>query len=233
MERYCGFLKGALRSKKSPWANLNNITLHRPYLEQLDARYDFAEEFSSAQHRTEGLSSSEEKYTECGRSTFNPISFLIHSPVDPQAILRTPCNRNHCPDLPMRHKIAIYFRNVSASQEISPPREEISPPREEKENNLLKSPSFPPPHSNKEHITVTTKCMILPTLLQFAYHFIGWPKQRSSHQGKGIDIGRFPTGEWFSPHIHSLDESQRASGSKSKSKSYSEKKLDITASNLL
>ncbi|KAJ6451861.1 hypothetical protein C8R47DRAFT_918466, partial [Mycena vitilis] len=35
MERYCGFLKRALRSKKSPWSNLNNITLHRAYLEQL------------------------------------------------------------------------------------------------------------------------------------------------------------------------------------------------------
>lgn len=68
MERYCGFLKGALRSKKSPWANLNNITLHRAYLEQLEARYDLTEELSSPQHRIDGLSSTEEQYEECKHS---------------------------------------------------------------------------------------------------------------------------------------------------------------------
>jgi hypothetical protein len=65
MEKYCRFLKDALRSKKSPWANLNNINQHRTYLEQLDARYDLAEEPSSPQQRVNGLSSTERKYEGC------------------------------------------------------------------------------------------------------------------------------------------------------------------------
>lgn len=65
MERYCGFLKGALRSKKSPWANLNNIVLHRSYLEQLDALYDVSEELSTPNHRINGLASTEYKFPSC------------------------------------------------------------------------------------------------------------------------------------------------------------------------
>jgi hypothetical protein len=68
MERYCGFLKSALRSKQSPWANLNNIILHRAYLEQLDARYDVADELSSPHTRTHGLSCSEHKFDNCASS---------------------------------------------------------------------------------------------------------------------------------------------------------------------
>ncbi|KAF7372603.1 hypothetical protein MVEN_00123200 [Mycena venus] len=95
MERYCGFLKDALRSKKSPWANLNNITLHRTYLEQLDARYELAEELSSPQQRVNGLSTIERKYE--GYS---------------QAILRAPCKKNYSPAVAIRHKIAVYFSAV-------------------------------------------------------------------------------------------------------------------------
>jgi hypothetical protein len=65
MERYCGFLKGALRSKRAPWANLNNIVLHRAYLEQLDAQFDLTEELSSPLRRINGLSSTERKVTSC------------------------------------------------------------------------------------------------------------------------------------------------------------------------
>ncbi|KAJ7077173.1 hypothetical protein B0H15DRAFT_755284, partial [Mycena belliarum] len=35
MERYCGFLQAGLRSKRFPWANLNNVVLQKAYLEQL------------------------------------------------------------------------------------------------------------------------------------------------------------------------------------------------------
>ncbi|KAF7354170.1 hypothetical protein MVEN_01104700 [Mycena venus] len=48
MERYCGILQAGLRSKRFPWANLNNNILHVAYLEQLNARYDLEAEFSSA-----------------------------------------------------------------------------------------------------------------------------------------------------------------------------------------
>ncbi|KAJ7936516.1 hypothetical protein B0H13DRAFT_1853257 [Mycena leptocephala] len=60
------------------------------------------------------------------------------------------------------------LRNVSAS---SP---EISPPCKKK-NHLPELPSLPAANSNKEHI------------------YGRWPKRRSSHQGKTVDIGRFPT----------------------------------------
>jgi len=77
MERYCGFLKGALRSKKSPWANLNNIVLHRAYLEQLDAQFDVAEELSSPVQRANGISSTEQQFDSCENSKDCLSVFLI------------------------------------------------------------------------------------------------------------------------------------------------------------
>lgn len=40
MERYCGRLKTALRSRANPWANLSNWVLHKSYIEQVDIYYD-------------------------------------------------------------------------------------------------------------------------------------------------------------------------------------------------
>jgi hypothetical protein len=42
MERYCGSLKAAIRSRTHPWANLNNQILHKAYLEMVDMRYNLA-----------------------------------------------------------------------------------------------------------------------------------------------------------------------------------------------
>ncbi|KAJ7277813.1 hypothetical protein C8J57DRAFT_1579380 [Mycena rebaudengoi] len=47
VERYCVFLQSGLRSRRIPWANLNNNILHVAYLEQLAAQYDLDEELSS------------------------------------------------------------------------------------------------------------------------------------------------------------------------------------------
>ncbi|KAJ7642387.1 hypothetical protein DFH06DRAFT_1097627 [Mycena polygramma] len=105
VERYCGFLKGALRSKKSPWSNLSNITLQRAYLEQLDARFDVTEEIASRSTRTNGLSSMERRY-----DTY------------PQTILRRPYQNNYSPDSSLRRKIATYFRDLLGKRidEIEP-----------------------------------------------------------------------------------------------------------------
>lgn len=44
MERFCGFMKHSLKSKKMPWANLSKQILHRVYLTQLSYRYDLKDE---------------------------------------------------------------------------------------------------------------------------------------------------------------------------------------------
>ncbi|KAJ2913165.1 hypothetical protein MD484_g7253, partial [Candolleomyces efflorescens] len=49
MERFCGSLKAALRSKSHPWANLSNHCVHSAYLRQLGLRYDLARELEDAE----------------------------------------------------------------------------------------------------------------------------------------------------------------------------------------
>jgi hypothetical protein len=66
MEWYSGFLKGALWSKQSPWANLNNIVPHGAYLEQLSAQFNVAKELAFPLYRVDGLSSTEQQFELCG-----------------------------------------------------------------------------------------------------------------------------------------------------------------------
>lgn len=49
MERFCGSLKAALRSKSHPWANLSNYCVHNAHLRQLGLRYDLARELEDAE----------------------------------------------------------------------------------------------------------------------------------------------------------------------------------------
>lgn len=65
MERYCGFLKAGLRSRRFPWANLNNRILHFAYLEQIGVRYDLTDELELYGRRTRGPSSSELVFKNC------------------------------------------------------------------------------------------------------------------------------------------------------------------------
>ncbi|KAJ7719689.1 hypothetical protein DFH07DRAFT_972824 [Mycena maculata] len=111
MERYCGFLKRALSSKTSPWANLNNIVLHRAYLEQLEALYDLTDELASPNQRTNGLSSSEFQYEHY-----------------PQTILRLPCQKTYAPDVSLRRKITVYFAALLGKtiREIEPQLPEVT-----------------------------------------------------------------------------------------------------------
>ncbi|KAJ7166233.1 hypothetical protein C8R46DRAFT_1219984 [Mycena filopes] len=99
MERYCGILQAALRSRSQPWANLNKIVLHHAYLEQLGARYDLAEELAGPKTRHNGLARGE---------------FVYHG--YPEAILRLPYKKNFQPDDDLRAKAARYFADVLGEQ---------------------------------------------------------------------------------------------------------------------
>lgn len=65
VERYCGFLQGGLKSKRFPFANLNNRILHHAYLEQLGARFDLEDELSNAAHLKGEISRFEHVYQDC------------------------------------------------------------------------------------------------------------------------------------------------------------------------
>ncbi|KAJ7436328.1 hypothetical protein FB451DRAFT_1061778 [Mycena latifolia] len=67
MERYCGFLKAGLRSKRFPWANLTNRVLNYARLEQIGHRYDLADELTIYGRRSSGPSQAEKVYADCER----------------------------------------------------------------------------------------------------------------------------------------------------------------------
>lgn len=64
MERYCGYLQANLRSRTLPWANLNNRVLQKAYLEQIDVRFDLADDLTIVSK--EELKSRETVFPECG-----------------------------------------------------------------------------------------------------------------------------------------------------------------------
>ncbi|KAJ7652366.1 hypothetical protein DFH06DRAFT_1418733 [Mycena polygramma] len=99
MEHYCGFLKSRLRSRKFPWANLNNTVLNYAYLEQIGARYDLTDELAIYGRRRSGPSSSEQAFE--------------HYPL---TILGTPRRKNFTPDDALRKKIAAYFASALNSK---------------------------------------------------------------------------------------------------------------------
>ncbi len=66
MERYCGYLKHGLQSKRHPWANLTKRILHASYLSQLSVRYDLDIELESAEYRDpKTCSQFERQYDNC------------------------------------------------------------------------------------------------------------------------------------------------------------------------
>ncbi|KAJ7224885.1 hypothetical protein C8J57DRAFT_1253129 [Mycena rebaudengoi] len=110
VERYCGFLQSGLRSRRFPWANLNNNILHVAYLEQLGVRYDLDDELSCGNRQNSTLSKEEYDFDSYD-----------------QAVLRLPYKRNYIPDedirklkiMPSFGKLRIIdgdsFRTASAS----------------------------------------------------------------------------------------------------------------------
>lgn len=65
MERYCGFLKRALRSKRNPWQNLDEIVKHFAQLAQLRVKYDLDDELLTTAHQEMNVSSAEQVFEEC------------------------------------------------------------------------------------------------------------------------------------------------------------------------
>ncbi|KAJ7667305.1 hypothetical protein B0H17DRAFT_950463 [Mycena rosella] len=113
MERYCGHLQSGLRSKRFPWANLNNRVLHTVYLEQLGARYDLEDELSTYRARNKStLSRSEKIYEDY-----------------PQYILRAPYKNANIPDPITKQRTAAYFAAVlrKTRKTIQPRLPEVMP----------------------------------------------------------------------------------------------------------
>lgn len=110
MERYCGFLKAGLRSRRFPWANLNKRVLNYAYLEQIGNRYDLADELEIFGRRSSGPSKAEKVYANCesirARLT---ITYLFK---DPNTVLRTPYRKAYTPDTTLRKKVAGYFSSA-------------------------------------------------------------------------------------------------------------------------
>lgn len=65
MERYCGFLKHALRSRSQPWRNLDERIKQFAHLAQLRVKYDLHEEIPPQIRRAQQPSSVERVYPEC------------------------------------------------------------------------------------------------------------------------------------------------------------------------
>ena len=68
MEHYCGILQAALRSRRSPWSNLNGRILRMAYLSQVRVKYDLEDElgdFHRLGHSEDQLSRRECVYDNC------------------------------------------------------------------------------------------------------------------------------------------------------------------------
>lgn len=79
MERICGDFQRNLRSKSSPWSNLNKRVLHGAYLDQLESRFDLGEELEQVGCRPPGsLTRGEKVFPDCKYSNLINIT-LIHA----------------------------------------------------------------------------------------------------------------------------------------------------------
>ncbi|KAJ7057459.1 hypothetical protein C8F01DRAFT_1152228, partial [Mycena amicta] len=95
MERYCGFLKHGLHSRKRPHANLSRRLLHLMFVEQIGLRYDLTEELAIFRPLRKAVTKTERKF-----------------PGYPRAILGTPRQQDHTPNDIERRGIAQYLVDV-------------------------------------------------------------------------------------------------------------------------
>ncbi|KAJ3536584.1 hypothetical protein NMY22_g5977 [Coprinellus aureogranulatus] len=102
MERFCGLLKQALKSKRFPWANLTKRALHVTWLNQLIYRYDLEEELS--------MPRSDYRYRDAdGDLTRNERRYDGY----PDHIMVTPHNKSYQPDKDTRNQVAYYWHLVT------------------------------------------------------------------------------------------------------------------------
>lgn len=90
MERYCGFLKNALRSRSQPWRNLDERIKQFSYAAQLRMKYDLSEELSIDQHSSERITKREHVYAECALS-FHYIYLKVAKLVYARSSQCAPC----------------------------------------------------------------------------------------------------------------------------------------------
>ena len=109
MERYCGDLKSALKSKRFPWANLANRVLNKAYLEQVELRYELLEGTSE----NEVLSQGEKIYDGCMCYVACRPFIFAHTCIDPLSILRVPYRKHHAPTPDILRKLISYFHSVT------------------------------------------------------------------------------------------------------------------------
>ncbi|EKM58855.1 uncharacterized protein PHACADRAFT_60508, partial [Phanerochaete carnosa HHB-10118-sp] len=65
MERYCGFLKKALLSRKQPWQNLDERVKQFSNLAHLRMKYDLSTELPMERHSSDNVRAGEHVYEEC------------------------------------------------------------------------------------------------------------------------------------------------------------------------
>ncbi|KAH9911718.1 uncharacterized protein B0H18DRAFT_1163387 [Fomitopsis serialis] len=108
IERFCGFLKSAMKSRRYPWANLNNKAINLAYLEQLNVRYDLQNELGLLK-----------------KDSSKPTKFERLYPKYPQTMLGAPHQQIYEPDNNVRRLIAVYLQalvggSVSSIQRLLP-----------------------------------------------------------------------------------------------------------------
>ena len=112
MERYCGYLQAALKSKVSPWADLNNRILHKAYMDQIDIFYDL-------NGQVDQLSRVERIFPTCELFYFiNSIRWQTERLTDPNSILKPPSIQGFPLDNSLLKRIAGYI-HVVIGQETS------------------------------------------------------------------------------------------------------------------
>ncbi|KAF7331329.1 hypothetical protein MKEN_00010500 [Mycena kentingensis (nom. inval.)] len=102
IERFSGWLKRSIESRRYPWANMNQRVLNHIYIEQLRARFDFSAEYAAFAPPAASVSALEHVYRHY-----------------PDFVLRSPVADNFAPDADVLKRIAEYYANIVGREAIS------------------------------------------------------------------------------------------------------------------
>ncbi|KAF7327094.1 hypothetical protein MKEN_00285400 [Mycena kentingensis (nom. inval.)] len=92
IERFSGWLKRGIKSRRYPWANMNQRVLNHIYIEQLRARFDFSAEYAAFAPPAASVSALEHAYRHY-----------------PDFVLRSPVADNFAPDADVLKRITEYY----------------------------------------------------------------------------------------------------------------------------
>lgn len=119
MERYCGFLKRALRSRSQPWRNLDERIKHFAYITQIRMRFNLQHDLDlliedpandSEDEDIFQVSSVERIIPSCRCRIVSCWSNDVDAPIDPMSALRRPYRSSFQPDPNLRNAVALYLR---------------------------------------------------------------------------------------------------------------------------